>query len=80
LKACKVDIHAPKVPIIKEVIWSSSIQNWLKFNTANVNSPNMAAASGIFRNANGEYTACFAQYLGHVNALLVELTATIDSH
>jgi len=46
LKACKVDIHLPKTPIIKEVIWSPTIENWIKVNIdgAAVNSHNKTTA------------------------------------
>ena len=32
MKACKVNINPPKASIIKEIIWSPSLQTWVKIN------------------------------------------------
>lgn len=78
-KACKVNIHPPKAPIIKEVIWTPPIQNWMKVNTdsAAVKNPDRAAAEGIFRDHNRVCSGCFAQFIGPGDALVAELHAAM---
>jgi len=53
LKAFRVDIHPPKAPVIREVIWCPPISNWIKVNTDGAASNVNAASGGIFRDVNG---------------------------
>lgn len=79
MKYFKVQIHPPKAPQIKEVIWSPPIFNWIKINTdgAATKNPSNASAGGIFRDKEGICIGCFAQNLGNVNAYHAELMAAI---
>jgi len=79
MKACKVNINPPKAPIIKEVIWSPPPHTWVKINTdgASAKNPIKASAGGIFRNSEGVFLGCFAQFLGSENALFAELSAAM---
>jgi len=79
LKSFKINIHLPKTPIIKEIIWSPPIFICIKVNTdgaATKNPPN-AVAGGIFRNDAGNCLGCFTQNLGTANAYYAELLAAI---
>lgn len=69
-KYFKVQIHPPKAPQIKEVIWSPPIFNWIKVNTDGAASKNPinASAGGIFRDKDGLCLGCFAQNVGDINA------------
>jgi len=77
LKAFKVDIHPPKAPFIKEVIWVSPPWHWIKCNTSGASINNFTTAGGIFKKCDSVFLTCFAQRLGVGNALFVELLAAM---
>jgi len=47
LKALKVNIHPPKAPLIKEVIWNPPIQNWINVNIDGALTKNPLRASFV---------------------------------
>ena len=79
LKTLKINIHPPKAPIIKEVIWHPPITNWMKANTDDVvvkNSPKIAYG-GIFRNSYDFPTGCFAKNLSTDSAFIAEINGVM---
>lgn len=79
LKALKINIHPPKAPSIKEVLWQPPIINWLKVNTdgAVTKNPSKAACGGIFRSSEGFTRGCFAQNLSTDSAFVAEILGAI---
>src|ERR1044072_9095692 len=79
LKLFKIDIHPPKAPDIKEVIWCPPLISWVKVNTdgAATKNPQNASAGGIFRDHTGLCLGCFSQNLGPLNAFTAELIAAM---
>jgi len=57
------DLHPPKPPIIKKVIWSPPFANRIKCNTDGASTSSTSACGGIFRNNNANFLACFADIL-----------------
>lgn len=53
LKTFKVDIHPPRAPLIKEVIWFPLIPPWIKCNIdgSSINNFYVASARAVFRNS-----------------------------
>jgi ribonuclease HI len=70
-------IKPPKAPIIKEVIRSPPINDWIKCNTDSSSTLNTSACGGIFRNSNSVFLACFAENLGGGIAFVAELSAAM---
>jgi len=79
LKALKINIHPPRDPIIREVIWKPPIANWWKINTdgALVRNPQKSACGGIFRNSFGFNVGCFAQHLSTDSIFVFEIFGAI---
>ncbi|MCI08013.1 glycerol-3-phosphate dehydrogenase, partial [Trifolium medium] len=52
LKQFKVNIHHPKAPVIKEIIWNPPLINWIKCNIdgASKGNPGISSCAGVFRN------------------------------
>jgi hypothetical protein len=50
LKKFRINIHPPKAPIIKEVIWQPPLFNWIKGNTDGAADSSTTAYGGFFRN------------------------------
>ncbi|KAI5410842.1 hypothetical protein KIW84_056110 [Lathyrus oleraceus] len=52
LKSFNVTLHSPKAPVIKEVMWSPLLRDWIKYNTDGAFSgvPGIGSYIGIFRN------------------------------
>jgi len=73
LKHFDVKINPPKFNIIKEVLWSPPILNWVKCNTDGAASSGKAACGGIYRNADSEFLGAFAINIGNTSALNAEL-------
>lgn len=71
LKHFDVNINPPKHQIIKEIIWSPPLVDWVKCNSdgASLGNPGAAACGGIFRNSNSDFVGAFAINLGVTNAL-----------
>jgi hypothetical protein len=65
LKFFNINIHPPKAPTIKEVLWQPPLINWLKANTDGTltKNPFKAACGGIFIDYTGKYIGGFAQNL-----------------
>jgi hypothetical protein len=72
LKVLRINIHPPKAPVIKEVIWHPPIVNWLKVNTdgAVTKSPQKASSEGFKK-------GCFAQSLSTDSAFVAEMYGAI---
>lgn len=79
LKSFKVDIHPPRAPLIKEVIWQPPIFHWVKANTdgALTKNPMKSSCGGIFRNAAGTCLGSFVQNLTTKSSYIVEMHAAI---
>lgn len=75
LKHFDVKINPPKPHIIKEVLWSPPILNWVKCNTdgAASGASGNAACGGIFRDVNSEFLGAFTINIGIASALNAEL-------
>ena len=75
LKHFNVNLHPPKPQVIKEVIWSPPVFNWVKCNTdgASHRNPGMAACGGLFRSDDSELLGAFAVNLGLTSAIFSEL-------
>jgi hypothetical protein len=84
LKTFKVTIHRPNVPIIKEIIWDPSLQNWTKCNIDGACSLGKASCSDIFgHNSCSAFLSLYVTFLlillncmvqkSYINNLLVEL-------
>lgn len=74
LKKCNVNIHAPKAPVIKEIIWQPPYQNWLKCNTNGAASPNTSSCGGIFRDSEAVFQLAFAENIGGGTTFHAELS------
>jgi hypothetical protein len=48
LKKFRINIHPPKAPIIKEVIWQPPLINWIKGNTDGAANSSTTAYGGLF--------------------------------
>ena len=77
LKKFNIKIKPPKPPIIKEVIWSPPIADWIKCNTDGSSSNNTSSCGGIFRNHESKFLACFAERLDNGSAIFAELSAVM---
>jgi len=63
IKKFRVNIHPPRAPQIKEVIWHPPISHWIKGNTDGSSSA-LASASGIiFRNSEADCLLCISEIL-----------------
>jgi len=74
-----VKVNPPKQRIIKEVLWSPPIFNWVKCNTDGVahGNPGIAACGGIFRNSEADFLGAFSINLGVTSTLNSELIAAM---
>ncbi|KAK2663348.1 hypothetical protein Ddye_001922 [Dipteronia dyeriana] len=66
-----------KAPVIKSVVWSPPVPEWIKVNTdgAALHSPGVGGCGGVFRTCRSFVKACFAVPIGHVFAFEAELLA-----
>ncbi|CAJ2628350.1 unnamed protein product [Trifolium pratense] len=81
LKHFNVNIHHPKTPVIKEIIWQPPLFNWVKCNIdgASKGNPGLAGCGGIFRNQNADLLYCFAEPLGIASSYQAELCAAMSA-
>ena len=79
LKSFKVDVHPPRAPLIKEVIWQPPILHWIKANIDGAlnKNPLKSSCGGIFRNAAGVCIGSFSQNLNTNSFYIEELLAAI---
>ncbi|GAU38423.1 hypothetical protein TSUD_396030 [Trifolium subterraneum] len=79
LKHFKVNIHHPRAPVIKEVIWHPLVPNWIKCNIdgASKGNPGISSCGGIFRNNVAGFMLCFAEPLGFTTSYQAELCGVI---
>jgi len=64
LKKSSVNIHAPKAPIIKEIIWQPPYHNWMKCNIDGASNPTTSFCGGIFRDSDAIFKMKFAENIG----------------
>jgi len=81
LKAFKINIHPPRAPLIKEVLWIPPTPTWIKVNTngALTKNPNRASCGGVFRDHNSIFVGAFAQNLNTNSAFNAELLGIITA-
>lgn len=81
LKAFRINIHPPKAPSIKEVLWQPPIFHWIKANTDGVmvKNPTRAASGGIFRDSASLFKGGFAQNVDTVSPFEAELVAAFTA-
>lgn len=79
IKLFNVDIHHPRAPIIKEVIWSPPTPSWIKCNIdgASIGNPGNSACGGVFRDDEANFLCCFAEPLGQSNSYLAEISGAL---
>lgn len=79
MKTFKVNIHPPKAPSIKEVIWQPPIQQWIKLNTdgAMIKNPCRASCASIFRDNNSIFKGGFAQNVETDSPFVEEMMAAL---
>ncbi|CAJ2635947.1 unnamed protein product [Trifolium pratense] len=73
LKHFNINIHPPKAPSIKEVIWLPPLIDWVKCNTDGASTQISSACGGIFRNHLAEFICCFAENTDINTAYFAEL-------
>lgn len=64
LKKSSVNIHAPKAPIIKEIIWKPPYHNWRKCNIDGASNPTNSSCGSIFRDSDAIFKMKFAENIG----------------
>jgi len=77
LKKLNVNIHAPKAPVIKEVIWQPPYHNWLKCNIDGASTTTSSSCGGIFRDKDAVFKLAFAENIGGGSAFHAELSGVI---
>ncbi|CAJ2644894.1 unnamed protein product [Trifolium pratense] len=81
LKAFNVNVHHPKAPVIKEVLWQPPLYNWVKCNTdgSALGSPSLASCGGIFRDYTATFLGGFSINIGNSYALHAELIGVMNA-
>ncbi|GAU48375.1 hypothetical protein TSUD_405370 [Trifolium subterraneum] len=79
LKNFRVNIHPPKAPSIKEVIWTPPIANWVKCNIDGSSTSIASACAGVFRNSNADFIGAFADNVGLHTAFYAELAGALKA-
>jgi hypothetical protein len=79
LKQFIIDIHPPKTPTVKEIIWHPPLPSWVKCNIdcASKGNPGQASFGGIYRNNFSDFTLCFAEPLGFASSYHDELQGAL---
>jgi ribonuclease HI len=79
LKKFNVNIHNPKVSIVKEIVWQPPLLNCVKCNIdgASKGNPGLSSCGGIFRNNNVDFLLGFAEPLGFASSYLAELQGAL---
>jgi ribonuclease HI len=79
IKYFNINIHPPKAPQIKEVIWCPPSSGWIKCNTDGAASSVTSSCGGIFRNFLADMVCCFAQNTGQGSAFHAELCGAMSA-
>jgi ribonuclease HI len=81
LKIFRINIHEPRIPVIKEVIWQPPSVNWIKCNTdgASSGNPGNAACGGVFRDHHANFVYAFAEPIGIETAYFAELCGVLKA-
>ncbi|CAJ2636465.1 unnamed protein product [Trifolium pratense] len=81
LKVFDVNVHHPKTPVIKEVLWKPPLYNWVKCNTdgSALGSPGLASCGGIFRDYTATFLGGFSINIGNSYALHAELIGVMSA-
>jgi hypothetical protein len=79
LKKFNVNIHNPKVSIVKEIVWHPPLLNCVKCNIdgASKGNPGLSSCGGIFRNNDADFLLGFAEPLGFASSYLAELQGAL---
>jgi ribonuclease HI len=77
LKKFKIDIHPPKAPTIKEILWCPPQSNWMKCNTDGAATTDTASYGGIFRDHLADFRGGFAENIGKNSAFFAEILGAI---
>ncbi|CAJ2673343.1 unnamed protein product [Trifolium pratense] len=79
LKYFNINIHPPKAPQIKEVIWCPPSHGWIKCNTDGAATLVTSSCGGIFRNYLADLVCCFAQNTSQGSAFYAELCGAMSA-
>jgi ribonuclease HI len=79
IKYFNINIHPPKAPQTKEVIWYPPSSGWIKCNTDGAASSVTSSCGGIFRNFLADMVCCFAQNTGQGFAFHAELCGAMSA-
>ncbi|CAJ2661751.1 unnamed protein product [Trifolium pratense] len=79
LKYFNINIHPPKAPQIKEVIWCLPSHGWIKCNTDGAATLVTSSCGGIFRNYLADLVCCFAQNTSQGSAFHAELCGAMSA-
>jgi ribonuclease HI len=75
LKMFRISIHHSRPSIMREVLWTPPMLNWLKCNIdgASCGNPGNASCGRVFRSHDADFVYGFAEPLGVTNAFVAEL-------
>jgi len=73
IKKFKVNIHPPRAPQIKEVLWQPPPINWIKGNIDGSASIVASACGIVFRNSDADCILCISENLGMVSSFHAEI-------
>jgi ribonuclease HI len=79
LKKFNINIHSPRPPILKEIIWHPPLPSWYKCNIdgASNGNPGTAACGGVFRNNYSDFVFAFVEPLGIATSFYAELSGAL---
>jgi ribonuclease HI len=79
LKSFRINIHQPKIPILKEVCWRPPLLNWYKCNIdgASSGNPGNSSCGGIFGNHEANFIFAFAEPLSIATSFVAELSGAM---
>jgi ribonuclease HI len=75
----RINIHHPRVPILKEVCWHPPLLNWIKCNIdgASIGNPGISSCGGVFRNHESNCIYAFAEPLAISTSYVAELSGAM---
>jgi ribonuclease HI len=81
LKKFNVNIHRPRAPYSRDILWNPPLLNWVKCNTdgASIGNPGTASCGGVFRDSNADFLLAFAEPLGFASSYLAELCGAMKA-
>jgi ribonuclease HI len=81
LKQFSINIHHPRVPYSREILWHPPLLNWVKCNTdgASNGNPGIASCGGVFRDSNADFLFAFAEPLGIASSYSTELCGAMKA-